>query len=160
MLPALALLSTAAAGAESSAVPSARHMHGFRVGYSYINGAEKSDQLVSPHLFVMGYEATQRISGGEWLNVITVQNVMVAGINQSVFLPSGNFLLGFELNERFQVGVGPNLTLAGDPGEMIHMIGAVGYTPQAGDFNVPIHLSYIPDVDGNYRIAATTGVNW
>ncbi len=158
MLTTLALLATAVA--DTAALPPSRHMHGFRVGYSYINGGETHERLVSPHLFVMGYEATQRISGGEWLNVITVQNVMVGGINQSVFIPTGNFLLGFEMNERFQIGVGPNFSPFSDADDMIHMIGAVGYTPQAGDFNVPVHASFIPDVDGNYRISVTTGVNW
>jgi hypothetical protein len=36
----------------------------------------------------------------------------------------------------------------------------VGYTADAGIFSVPVHLSYIPDVDGFYRMAVTTGVNW
>ena len=161
MLTPLVLLAAATAtAAETGPTPPSRYMHGFRVGYSYINGAEDHARLSSPHLFVMGYEATQRISGGEWLNVITVQNIMVAGMNQSVFIPSGNFLLGFEMNERVQVGVGPNISPFSEPDDIIHMIAAVGYTPEAGDFNVPVHLSYVPDVDGNYRIAVTTGVNW
>ena len=155
MLTILALLATAHAEPSDS-----RTMHGFRVGYSYINGGEEHEKLASPHLFVMGYEATQRLSGGEWLNVITVENIMIGGMNQSVFIPTANFLLGFEINEMFQVGVGPNVSPFADLDSMIHMIGAVGYTPRAGDFNVPIHASFIPDVSGNYRFAVTTGVNW
>jgi hypothetical protein len=158
-LATVALLATASA-AETTPTPPYRYMHGFRIGYSYINGGEQHERLSTPHLFVMGYEATQRISGGEWLNIITVQNFMVGGMNQSVFIPTANFLLGFEMNEQFQIGVGPNFSPFSDPSEMIHMIGAVGYTPKVGDFNVPLHVSYIPDVDGNFRVAATTGVNW
>ncbi|MFT5684702.1 MAG: hypothetical protein ACI8RZ_005646 [Myxococcota bacterium] len=158
MLTVLALFATASA--DTTPLPPSRYMHGFRVGYSFINGGEEHERLSSPHLFVMGYEATQRISGGEWLNVITVQNFMVGGMNQSVFIPTANFLLGFEVNEQFQVGVGPNISPFSESSEIIHMIGAVGYTPKVGDFNVPVHASYIPDVGGNYRISVTTGVNW
>ena len=158
MLSILALLATASA--DTTPTLPARHMHGFRVGYSYINGGEKHERLSTPHLFIMGYEATQRITGGEWLNIITVENFIIGGMNQSIFIPTANFLLGFEIDERFQIGVGPNFSPFSEPEDILHMIGAVGYTPQVGDFNVPIHASYIPDVDGNYRIAVTTGVNW
>jgi hypothetical protein len=158
MLSLLAVLATASA--ETQTMPPARHMHGFRIGYTFINGGDAHERLSTPHLFIMGYEATQRITGGEWLNVITVENVIVGGMNQSIFIPTANFLLGFEINERFQVGAGPNISPFSDPEDMLHMIAAVGYTPQAGDFNVPVHVSYIPDVDNNYRISVTTGVNW
>jgi hypothetical protein len=40
------------------------------------------------------------------------------------------------------------------------MVMGVGYTPQVGSFNVPLHASFIPDVDGNWRAQLTTGVNW
>lgn len=160
MLHILALLSVASADSTESIDPESRNMHGFRVGYTYINGGADHARLSTPHLLVMGYEATQRISGGEWLNVITAQNIMIGGINQSVFIPTGNILLGFEVNQRFQIGVGPNISPLSDPENMIHMVGAIGFTPQVGDFNVPLHVNYIPDVNGNYRFGMTTGVNW
>jgi hypothetical protein len=135
-------------------------LHGFRVGYTYINlDMGEQDSLASPHLFTMGYEATQRIGGGDWLSVMLVENVMISGINQSKFIPSANFILGFDMAERIQVGVGPNLTPFGT-NKAVHMIAAVGYTPQVGAFHVPIHVSFIPDVDGEWRVAVTTGVNW
>lgn len=158
MLSVLALLSSASA--DTASAPPARHMHGFRIGYTYINAEEGHQRLATPHLFIMGYEATQRVTGGEWLNIITVENIIVGGMNQSVFIPTANFLLGFEINERFQLGAGPNLSPFSEPDDILHMIMAVGYTPKAGDFNVPIHASYIPDVNGNYRVSVTTGVNW
>ena len=83
--------------------PPVEFLHGFRVGYAYYNNVS---MLKSPHLLVMGYEGTQRIHGGDWLNVITVQNFSVTGLEQSLIIPTVNLLVGFEANERLQMGVG------------------------------------------------------
>ncbi len=135
--------------------------HGFRIGYSFVklDGTDE-DPLESPHLFTVGYEVQQRILGGGWLNVLIVENVMISGINQSKFIPTGNVLLGFEFAEQLQVGAGMNFSPLSEPEEMVHMVMGVGYTPQVGSFNVPLHASFIPDVDGNWRAQLTTGVNW
>lgn len=134
--------------------------HGFRMGYTYINGIERGGRLASPHLFVVGYELTRRIQGGDWLNVIAVGNVSVAGINQSLFLPSMNGLIGFEFAHQFQIGTGVNLAPFDPNRRFAHQIVAVGWTPKAGAFNVPIHFTVIPDVDGHWRVGSTVGVNW
>lgn len=143
---------------EPEEVPEQRFLHGFRIGWGYVAGME--EELASPHLFVVGYELTHRLVGGDWLNVIVVENAMVAGVNQSVFLPSANGLLGFEVAERAQVGAGVNVTPFDPGGKPLHMIAAAGYTPKAGVFYVPVHAYWIPDVDGQYRFGLTTGVNW
>lgn len=143
-------------------------MHGFRIGYAYFNfpidevdeNGERVSPLKSPHTLVMGYELTQRWVGGSWLNVITVENAIASGINQNLFIPSANVLLGFEMYEQFQVGVGANLTPLDPDNKSVHMILAAGYTPRVGTFNVPFHIVYIPDVDQHWRLAVTTGVNW
>ena len=138
-----------------------RNMHGFRAGYMYApNAPDYSDRVKSPHMFVIGYEFTQRLTGGDWLNVITVENVMISGLNQSLIVPTANALVGFEVNQAFQVGVGANLNPFDPNGKMAHMMIAGGATPRAGAFSVPIHLFYVPDVDGDYRFGVTTGVNW
>jgi hypothetical protein len=138
-----------------------RNLHGFRVGYSYAPEAPGySDRVKSPHLFVMGYEFTQRLAGGDWLNVIAVENVLLSGLNQSLFIPTFNAIVGFEANEAFQAGVGVNVNVF-DPNEKyVHMVMAGGFTADAGNFGVPIHFYYVPDVDGDYRMGISTGVNW
>ncbi len=135
--------------------------HGFRIGYAFmkLDGTDE-DRLESSHLFTVGYEVQQRILGGGWLNVLVVENVMVSGINQSKFIPTGNLLLGFEFWEQLQVGAGINLSPLAGPDEVVHMVMGVGYTPQVGSFNVPLHASFIPDIDGNWSAQLTTGVNW
>lgn len=160
---------------ERSSVPSQpraqRTLHGFRLGYMYVHDFDRKldpddpesslegrVDMKSPHLFLIGYEVTRRLIGHSWLNIILVGNVMVGGLEQSKFYPSANALIGFEFDESFQLGVGPNLTP--DPDKVAHIVFAGGWTPMVGSFHVPVHAFYIPDVDGIWRTGMTLGVNW
>lgn len=148
----------------------ARFLHGFRIGYSYVANYDKPlDSLdgksfqdktgvKSPNSFLLGYEVVVRMVGHSWLNVILVGNGLVAGIEQSKFLPSGNALIGFEFNNSFQVGVGAHLTPL--KGQEAHNAFAAGWTPRVGTFYVPIHAFFVPDVDGNHRVGMLTGVTF
>lgn len=51
-----------------------------------------------------------------------------------------------------------NLSPFSDAEDIVHRVMGVGYTPQVGSFNVPVHASFIPDVDGHWRAQLTTGV--
>jgi len=135
---------------------------GLRFGYNYVHGGDESERLESPHLFAMGFEAQQTMSGGDWLDLLFIQNITISGLEQSVVVPSANALVGFEINNALQVAVGANVTIydPADDGNYIHLVSAIGWTQAAGRFSVPVHLIYIPDINGYYRIAATTGVNW
>jgi hypothetical protein len=145
-------------------------LHGFRLGYAYVANYDKpvdslggkslKDRIdmKTPHSFLLGYEGMVRMVGHSWLNVILVGNVMLAGLEQSKFYPTANGLLGFEIDNSFQVGVGASLTpLKGQEG---HAIIAAGWTPRVGSFYVPVHAFLIPDVDGLHRTGMTTGVTW
>jgi hypothetical protein len=148
VLPAL----LAAAGAQAGEPLDTRH--GFRVGYTYA----EHEELTHPHLFVMGYELSQRKKGGAGLDVLFVQNVMVSGLNQSRAVPSGNLLVGASIADTVEVGVGPNLTLS--PELTTNMVAAVGITVPAGEFDVPVHLAWVSDAENVGRVLLTTGVNW
>jgi len=136
---------------------------GMRFGYAYVNGAaEASEDVHSSHMTVLGLELQQTMKGGEWLDLLFIENVSITGLDQSFAAPSVSLMAGFEVNNQIQVGVGPNLA-AFDPGEeenFFHLAGALGYTKAAGKFSVPLHVVYIPDVNGYWRFGATTGVNW
>jgi hypothetical protein len=145
-------------------------LHGFRIGYGYVmnfdkptaslDGRSLADKtgMRTPHEFLLGYELLYRATGHSWLNVILVGNITVGGLEQSKFFPTANGLIGFEINNSFQLGVGPSLTpLKGEEG---HVIIAGGWTPRAGSFYVPVHGFFIPDVDGVNRMGMTTGVTW
>jgi hypothetical protein len=146
-------------------------LHGFRLGYLHVMNYDQSGNpdcptcspkekygLRSPHQFLIGYEITGRMTGTGWLNVLLVGNVMVSGLEQSKFYPSANGLIGFERNRSVQMGVGINVTPEKD--KPAHMIAAAGWTPRTGNFYVPVHVFFIPDVDKNHRMGATFGVNW
>jgi len=135
---------------------------GIRFGYNYANGADESDRVDSPHMFAMGFEMQQTRPGGSWLDVLFIQNATISGLDQSIIAPSLSVLVGFEIDKQVQIGVGPNITFYDPSGEdnYFHLLAAVGYTAEAGIFSVPLHLFFVPDVNGYYRIGATTGVNW
>ena len=143
--------------APSPVDPTSDIRHGLRLGYVYAEGARRAG-LDSNHLFAMGWEANFRIAGNDTIDFLVVPNVMVLGVNQGLFIPSGNLLVGASLGHFFEVGAGANLTLGTE--QPLHMVMAVGITPRVGELQVPISLSYIPDNDGNFRAALTTGVNW
>lgn len=153
MLHVLALLSAASA----DVTPESRHMHGFRVGYAYT----RDDRVfASPHLMVMGYEVSQRVAGGGGLDVLMVGNFSVSGLNQSKAIPTLNLLIGAQLGDGLELGVGPSISWTMPAEEALHMVAAVGWTVAAGDLDVPLHLAWIPDVNQRDRLIATTGVTF
>lgn len=136
---------------------SSRVLHGFRTGMMYINGVPKVRGISNPLTSVLGYEMMFRLIGEDALDAIIVTNFMMIGLDQSRFLPAGNGLFGVEIAKSLQFGVGLNVAPGPRP---LHLIVAAGYMPRVGSFHVPIHVSYVPDIDGNFRIATTVGLNW
>ena len=118
---------------------------------------EQAD-LRSPHHFLLGYEVVYRVIGHSWLNVLLLGNAMVAGLEQSKLLPSANLMIGFEIANSFQMGVGANLSPL--KGSEAHTVAAAGWTPRVGRIYTPVHVYFIPDVDGNHRMGLTTGVTF
>jgi hypothetical protein len=150
-----------------------RFMHGFRIGWTYVAHMDKMNRiddngmptsiakefgLKSPNMMLLGYEGFYRIVGHSWLNVLMVGNVTVAGLEQSKFIPAASGLIGFELQQSFQLGVGVNLTP--DPQSPSHMIAAAGWTPMVGGIQTPVHFFIVPDTEGNHRMGATLGMSW
>jgi len=135
---------------------------GMRFGYNYSNKSDESDRLESPHMFAIGFETQQTMSGDSWLDILFIQNLTISGLEQSVLIPSANALVGFEIQDSLQLAVGANVTIHDPSGEdhYFHLVTAIGWTQDAGIFSVPIHLVFVPDVNDYYRLAITTGVNW
>ena len=146
------------------------HRKGLRFGYNYVNkGADqnpetpnKEPRLNSPHMFAIGFEMQQTMAGGDWLDILFIQNATISGLEQSLLIPSANVLVGFEINNALQLAVGANAAPVdpADAGNYLHLVSAVGWTQQAGSLSVPLHLVFIPDVNDYWRCAVTTGVNW
>lgn len=154
----------------SSSPDDSTFLHGFRLGYSYTfnydarvpslgnKSLKEKASLRSPSHFLLGYEVVYRVVSRSWLNVILLGNAMVAGLEQSKFLPSANTIIGFELKNAFQIGVGANLSPL--KGSEAHTIIAAGWTPKVGNIYTPLHAFFIPDVDGVHRVGVTTGVTF
>lgn len=147
-------------------------LHGFRLGYLYVNGIEalldsrdpdglrywERYDMRAPHLFMIGYEATLRMIGYDWLNVIVTANILIAGLEQSRFFPSLNLILGAEISQLAQIGIGISLTPTKE--QPAHMLIAAGFTPRVGSFYVPLHAFFVPDMDGHHKFGMTVGVNF
>lgn len=143
-----------------------KQRHGFRVGYTYLDDV---NELVHPHVMLMGYEAQQVLGKGEIIDVMFVENVLVGGLNQNLAVPTVNALAGVEILERFQIGFGVNGTML-PPDELdplnipqfsVGMIAAVGVAIPIEDvYEVPINVSWTAEDDGIGRIAISTGINW
>jgi hypothetical protein len=145
-------------------------LHGFRLGFGYVANYDKPMEsldgislkekigLKSPAHFLLGYEVMYRVVSQSWLNVLLLGNAMVAGLEQSKVLPTGNLLIGAEINNSFQIGVGANLSPL--KGQEAHTIIAAGWTPKVGTLYTPFHVFFIPDVDGAHRLGVTTGVTF
>jgi hypothetical protein len=159
-----------AAPAPAHTIDADRLLHGFRIGYGYVVNYDKPAaglggdslkqraDLRAPSHLLLGYEVLYRVVSHSWLNVLLLANGMIAGLEQSKFLPSGNILIGAELKSSFQIGVGTNISPL--KGSEAHAIVACGWTPRVGSIYVPFHVFFIPDVDGVHRMGVTTGVTF
>ncbi len=69
-------------------------------------------------------------------------------------------LLGVELSDALQLGLGPSVSWAMRADESLHMILTAGWVDSSGALDVPLSLSWIPDINNRDRIFATTGVTF
>jgi len=136
--------------------PGQQH-HGFRVGDAY---TMDDRTFTSPHLLVMGDELIQEVPGGEGLDVLMVGNVSVSGLNQSKLVPVFNLLLGVELSDALQLGLGPSVSWAMPADESLHMLLTGGWVDSSGALDVPLNLFWIPDINNRDRIFATTDITF
>ncbi len=153
------LLNTAQAQDNVSNTHSMRN--GLRMGYAYI---ANEPALASPNLFVVGYENIHTFSSQGPLSILMMSNVSIAGINQGEFIPTGFLVLGYQFQERLQLGVGPIVGLQNPMSDQAswqsNMLLAVGYNLDMDGFHLPLHVGFVPDVDDRWRVYATTGFNW
>jgi hypothetical protein len=78
---------------------------------------------------------------------------LVGGMEQGVFLPSFNWLVGARTAKGIEFAVGPNLTAAG-----LAMAIAGGVTFQTGNLNIPVNLAIVPSKSGT-RVSMLVGFN-
>jgi hypothetical protein len=79
--------------------------------------------------------------------------LLIGGLDQGIFLPSLTWLVGIRTPNKFEIGMGPNVTPAG-----VALAISVGKTFRAGALNVPLNLAVVPSRFGP-RVSVLSGFN-
>ena len=149
---------------------------GPRVGATYIfadwGGYNESlqrhfpdDRTYFPILTQFGVNFEQRIRLGNTLSHFAFQEVLLlGGIDQNLYIPSLNILIGFRSHTGLEVGLGPNISVSmNDRGVSVALsvVYAVGWTFTFDDVNVPVNIAIVPTPrDGNPRVSLVSGFNF
>jgi hypothetical protein len=91
---------------------------------------------------------------GPWLVVETV--LLVAGVEQHQFIPSGTLVFGIRLPEGYEFGVGPSVSLPSMGGFGSAIVAVAGKTFRIKGIQIPLNLAYAFDKDG-HRLSVVTG---
>lgn len=141
------------------APPKMDTVSGFRMGYGYA----VNEDLPSPHIMVVGWDHMQSMNTGTALDFIIAGNISMGGMNQGRVLPSAHLIVGYQIYDSLQFGLGPVVTLKQnevEPIPKLNMIIAGGWNFEMGDVYIPLHVAYVPDINGEWRSYVTTGINW
>ena len=122
---------------------------GPRIGVTVIGNGRLRDKLRDE------YDATNVVSQFGWQfeqRLFTLPHgpmglfefiPLIGGLEQGLFLPSVSGILGIRGRTGLEVGVGPNLSLAG-----AGLVLAAGHTVQGKYLNVPINFAVVPSREG------------
>lgn len=133
-------------------------LSGPRLGMTFITG-ESADRLKDE------YDAVPFVSQFGWqfeTRFFTLDNgtvgclegiALIGGLEQGLFLPSVNGLVGIRNARGLEFGVGPNVSLAG----FALAVGG-GFTISAGEVNFPVNIAVVPSNKG-IRFSALFGFN-
>ena len=106
----------------------------------------------SPVITQFGWQFETRLFQTEsGLTGVTEIVGLVGGLDRNLLLPSGTFLVGLRTVSGMEVGVGPNLSLAGT-GYAV----AVGMNTPIGEVNVPVNVAAVFG-QGGPRISLLAG---
>jgi hypothetical protein len=138
-------------------------LDGPRIGFSFANGYNlnalrefmgDSTFTIDPFLSLFGWQFEWRYFQTANGDAGLIEFIpMIAGLDQGLILPSANILVGYRTKNGFEIGCGPNFSLAGGG-----MVFAVGNNFTNGHVNFPINLAVIRGKD-SIRMALTFGFN-
>ena len=78
---------------------------------------------------------------------------LIGGVEQGLFLPSINLLIGMRSVTGLEIGIGPNLSISGSS-----IVFAAGLTKTTGKINWPINFAILPSQKG-LRFSVLFGFN-
>lgn len=127
-------------------------LSGPRVGATWIPNIDKydlsdfiQDSTYTPHSLITQFgwqfewKYFETIGGSAGLFEIIP---LIGGLEQGIFLPSLNMLVGYRDHSGFELGFGPNLSPVATG-----FVLAAGYTIQSQHMNLPINLALTPSRD-------------
>jgi hypothetical protein len=144
---------------ENSEIENSINLDGPRVGITYIAPGKLADKLsenfdLKPFLTQFGWQFETRyftLSNGTAGLVEGI--ILLGGVEQGAFLPSGSLLIGLRNKHGLEFGFGPNLSLAGAA-----FVLAAGITFHSDNINFPVNFAVIPSIQG-IRLSILTGFN-
>ena len=139
--------------------PDTMNLEGPRVGVTFLSDGVR-DALAERGLDVgfaisqFGWQKEKRFlsSPSGWTGV-TEFVLLAGGLDQGVFIPSANWLVGFRTSKGVEFAAGPNMTAAG-----FAMAFAGGVTLRTGNLNIPVNIAAVPSRNG-MRISMLAGFN-
>jgi hypothetical protein len=166
----------AAFGQSSAGEPRFQLVVGPVVGLTYVIDAQgdlnerlqemyPSSRTYYPFFTQFGLNLEQRLRLGSTKSHFAFQELfLVGGMDQGIFLPSFDFLLGFRSHRGLQFGLGPNFVLRWSETELelaMSVVYAVGWNFSFFGAWVPVSLAVIPTpADGKPRISIISGFNF
>ena len=93
---------------------------------------------------------------GPWFIVERV--LLVGGMENNMFIPSGTLIFGVRLPSSFEFGIGPSVTL-GLPGRgaNVGVVAAMGQSFRIGGIRVPVNIAVAGNRGGEARVSLITG---
>lgn len=114
---------------------------GPRIGITQVGGGLRDDleeEGLSPTMSQFGWHVEQRFVSETGKVAMLVELVtLVGGVEQNVFLPSATGLIGLRTVTGFEVGVGPNVSVAGAA-----VVIAAGTIFDVDGISIPINVAY------------------
>jgi hypothetical protein len=136
-----------------------KKLSGPRVGVTVITGSNadrmRDDHNLHPLVTQFGWQFETELFATADRSVAALTELvpLVGGLEQGVFIPSVSWLVGLRTANGAEVGVGPNLSVAG-PG----LAFAGGVTASMGDLHLPLNVAMVPS-RGGMRFSVLTGFN-
>ena len=126
----------------------------------YIHVENDKELFANPHVYSIGIENTHLFYSEGPLQILIGGELSLLGLNQSVYIPSGNLNLGYQYYDVF-VSLGPRVMLSEisptNTSIRTNIIIKAGYIFDMQGFCIPIQFGYVPDIQGRNQIHFSLG---
>jgi hypothetical protein len=162
MVSLLTMLTIAAVTASAQGLqrpPDTVNLEGPRVGMTVLSDSVReklssSGREVGPAITQFGWQKEKRfLSSPDGFTGVTEFVALVGGMEQGIFIPSFNWMVGVRTKEGVEFAAGPNLTPWGTG-----MAAAAGVTFKAGNLNIPLNFAAVRSRSG-VRVSVLAGFN-